>query len=87
MLALFYWECAQQNVTRVESAYLIRFIIERVNMLICSIFYGIYKCANDNFKDPLQRSFMPDLKNHDLDGWSVSHFLFYMLSDTCVLTQ
>ena len=36
--------------------------------------YGNYRCDNPDFKDPLQTK----LGIWDLDGWSLSHLLFYM---------
>lgn len=40
--------------------------------------YGTYRCKTSNFKDPLTYSlFGPPLSNF-LDGWGISHLLFYM---------
>ena len=40
------------------------------------ILYGRYRCLNiDKYKDPLQFCFN---ETCDLDGWSITHLLFYM---------
>ena len=45
--------------------------------VVCAILifiYGNYRCDNPDFKDPLQTK----LGIGDLDGWSLSHLLFFM---------
>jgi len=45
--------------------------------VVCAVLifmYGNYRCDNPDFKDPLQTK----LGIWDLDGWSLSHLLFYM---------
>jgi hypothetical protein len=44
-------------------------------MPFCFIFpYGKYRCDNKSFKDPLETHLILGL-----DGWSASHFLFFIL--------
>lgn len=53
-------------------------IIFMAHFIICVVLifiYGSYRCDNPDFKDPLQTK----LRLFDLDGWSLSHFLFFML--------
>jgi len=53
-------------------------IIFMSHFIICVIIifiYGSYRCNNPDFKDPLQTK----LRLFDLDGWSLSHLLFFML--------
>lgn len=41
--------------------------------------YGVYRCRQgDQFEDPLQKNLGPDALSNWTDGWSLSHFLFYM---------
>jgi len=45
--------------------------------VVCAVLifmYGNYRCENPDFKDPLQTK----LGIGDLDGWSLSHLLFFM---------
>ena len=45
--------------------------------VVCAVpifMYGNYRCENPDFKDPLQTK----LGIGDLDGWSLSHLLFFM---------
>ena len=45
--------------------------------VVCAVLifmYGNYRCDNPDFKDPLQTK----LGIGDLDGWSLSHLLFFM---------
>lgn len=37
--------------------------------------YGKYRCTHPSFKDPLEKM----IGIGELDGWSVSHFMFFML--------
>jgi hypothetical protein len=42
--------------------------------------YGTFRCSNPNFKDPLIGGLTNNIEaNKFLDGWGVSHFLFYFL--------
>ena len=52
-----------------KTKYIISFLI------VCfSIFYyGKYRCNHPRFKDPLERQY-----GMGLDGWSMSHFLFFL---------
>lgn len=54
-----------------ELLFIIYFIICIVTILL----YGQYKCNNPYFKDPLRNS----LGLWDLNGWSLTHLLFYTL--------
>ncbi len=48
--------------------------------IMCMLFivaYGTYRCKTSSFKDPLTKSFGPSSLNKYLDGWGISHFLFY----------
>jgi hypothetical protein len=50
--------------------YLLTFLLP-----LCFIFpYGKYRCTHPSYKDPLETPLLPGL-----DGWSASHFLFFML--------
>ncbi len=50
------------------------FIFFIVNLFV--IFsYGSYRCDNPDYKDILE----DEIGIFDLDGWSISHLLFYML--------
>jgi len=55
-----------------------RYVTIFVTCILIIFLYGKYRCANSDFQDPLQGSIIPSMKNHDLDGWSAVHFLFYM---------
>lgn len=39
--------------------------------------YGEYRCSNKTFKDPLESKLK--ISNLELDGWSLSHIMFFML--------
>jgi len=46
--------------------------------LLCFIIiclYGRFRCQHPDFQDPLMKQF----HLYDLDGWSLSHFLFFMM--------
>jgi cell shape-determining protein MreD len=50
--------------------------------LICVfiiIAYGTYRCKNTTFVDPLTKSFFPYPVNQFLDGWGISHLLFFTM--------
>lgn len=50
--------------------------------LICVfiiIVYGTYRCKNTNFVDPLTKSFFPSPLNKFLDGWGISHLVFFLI--------
>jgi hypothetical protein len=59
----------------IDIWYILIFIICVISILL----YGRYSCINNNFKDPLQKSLIPFIKNHDLDGWSGIHLIFYII--------
>lgn len=39
--------------------------------------YGTYRCNRENYVDPLTMSFGPKSLSRFLDGWGITHFLFY----------
>ena len=39
--------------------------------------YGTFRCKSTDFKDPLTRSIAPAPFDSFLDGWGISHFIFY----------
>lgn len=39
--------------------------------------YGTYRCNNTNYKDPLTGSLFGPPLNNFLDGWGITHLLFY----------
>jgi len=43
------------------------------------IIYGTFRCKNSDFKDPLTASAFGHPWNRFLDGWGISHFMFYLL--------
>lgn len=55
-----------------------------LQILFCSVVcifviisYGTYRCKTTDFVDPLTKSFFgPPLSNY-LDGWGITHFLFF----------
>jgi hypothetical protein len=74
-------------INYIDTRYVTIFVI----CILVIFLYGRYRCANSDFQDPLQGSIIPSMKNHDLDGWSAVHFLFYMFvgylyPDSIVLT-
>ena len=69
----FYFHFKLLKNNKIDNYYLFYF-------LICSIIifsYGKFRTLNiKNFKDPLEINF---LKSFSIDGWSLTHLLFYML--------
>lgn len=48
--------------------------------ILCMLFivaYGTYRCRTSSFKDPLTKSIGPRFLEKYLDGWGISHFVFY----------
>lgn len=43
------------------------------------VLYGTYRCMNTSFSDPLTIAFAPPPFDKYLDGWGLSHLLFFML--------
>lgn len=43
------------------------------------VLYGMFRCNSPSFKDPLTFSLFPSPFDNFLDGWGLSHFLFFML--------
>lgn len=41
--------------------------------------YGIYRCNNSSFVDPLTIAFAPSPLDKYLDGWGISHLLFFAI--------
>lgn len=39
--------------------------------------YGTFRCNSTNFKDPLTQAIAPAPFDSFLDGWGISHFIFY----------
>ena len=62
-----------------------------ISCIVCFVIislYGSYRCKNPKFHDPL----MNKLGILDLDGWSITHFVFflslgYFFPDTIVLSM
>jgi hypothetical protein len=47
-------------------------------MMTVIIIYGYYRCLNPDYKDPLTHCVTGEYFTNYLDGWGISHFLFYM---------
>jgi len=43
------------------------------------VVYGTFRCKNSSFVDPLTFSFAPPPLDKYLDGWGISHLLFFAL--------
>jgi hypothetical protein len=43
------------------------------------VLYGTYRCKKTDFQDPLTKSFVPPPFDKYLDGWGISHFMFFAL--------
>jgi hypothetical protein len=50
-----------------------------VIVVIAIVAYGTYRCNSPNFQDPLTRSVAGPPFDRYLDGWGITHFLFYGL--------
>ncbi len=48
-----------------------------VIMVFCIMAYGTYRCNKTDYIDPLTTNFGPKSLHRFLDGWGISHFLFY----------
>jgi len=48
---------------------------------ILIIIYGVYRCKNPDFHDPLGIHFTTKSKmlNNMLNGWAISHFMYYTI--------
>jgi hypothetical protein len=46
-------------------------------MVLCIIIYGTYRCNTKHYIDPLTKTIGPVSLNRFLDGWGISHFIFY----------
>jgi len=52
---------------------LIYYFLFILSILVIGV-YGRYRCTHTDFKDPLETQLF-----YELDGWSVSHYIFYAL--------
>jgi|TARA_B110000259_G_scaffold159331_1_gene182293 hypothetical protein len=64
----------------------LKYILLFILPLIFIFSYGKYRCDNKDFKDPLEKKIL------ELDGWSATHFLFFMVvgfiyPDTIILSM
>jgi hypothetical protein len=60
-----------RDSVKLTKSYFLLFLLP-----LCFIFpYGKYRCTHKSFKDPLEKM----IGIGELDGWSVSHFTFFML--------
>ncbi len=55
-----------------------------LQILLCAIvivflivIYGTIRCKTTDFVDPLTKSIFPEPLSNYLDGWGISHFLFF----------
>lgn len=48
-----------------------------IGMLLVIVAYGTFRCKSPNFHDPLTGSLVPPPWDRFLDGWGISHFMFY----------
>lgn len=46
-------------------------------MVLCIMAYGTYRCNREDYRDPLTTNFGPKSLEKFLDGWGISHFLFF----------
>jgi hypothetical protein len=53
---------------------MIKYILISLLPLLFIFPYGKFRCTHKNFKDPLETRLL-----WNLDGWSASHFIWYML--------
>ena len=63
---------ANIKIEKSVSYYLLYIIV-----LLLIFSYGNYRCSNKKFKDPLEKKIR--ILNLELDGWSFSHIMFFML--------
>lgn len=47
--------------------------------VFCIVAYGTYRCKTTDFTDPLTFSLFPAPLDKYLDGWGISHYLFFTL--------
>lgn len=68
-----------QTIEKIKPYLLITFICFVCVLVIIS--YGVFRCKinNDNFVDPLTKSFAPPPFDQYLDGWGISHFSFFAI--------
>ena len=45
--------------------------------MLSIIAYGTYRCNTKDYVDPLTKSIGPASLNRFLDGWGITHFMFY----------
>lgn len=71
--------------TIVAAASMFSNLDERVQILgwglliaLMIVAYGTFRCKTSDFKDPLTRSMFGHPWNKFLDGWGITHLLFYM---------
>lgn len=48
-----------------------------VVIMLSIIAYGTYRCNTKDYVDPLTKSIGPVALNRFLDGWGITHFMFY----------
>lgn len=48
-----------------------------ISAVLFIVAYGTYRCKTTSFIDPLTNSVGPKSLERFLDGWGISHFLFY----------
>ena len=53
----------------------VEFIMYFILDLLIIFIYGSYRCKNPNYKDILETK----IYIGDLDGWSISHLLFFLI--------
>lgn len=54
---------------------MISFYILFIMSILTIFYYGSYRCNNPTYKDILEKK----IGIYELDGWSVSHFIFYLI--------
>ena len=59
-----------------KSSYLTIIVICAL-MVLCIMAYGTYRCNREDYVDPLTTTFGPKSLDRFLDGWGITHFLFY----------
>ena len=64
------------DLTNIQQIYIIG-----ITCAVIIILYGIYRCKNPTFEDPLNVRLNTEYKfvSNIFNGWALSHFIFYMI--------
>ena len=57
----------------------VKILLVGLTCVLVIVCYGTYRCKNTQFVDPLTYSFAPAPLDKYLDGWGISHLLFFAL--------